>query len=502
MAATFSSPSLQKGQFHDSLFLKVSAGLVALGVFLAVRFLYRYRKALRQFPGPPVKSFWTGNLDQTMADDIHEKWRRWHIQYGSVFQTWNGPWDRTIYVGEPSLVSKIANQNWPKAPAQYEGFKPLSGSALFAQMDHTRWHRQRKALAPAFGPAVVNAQFPSLRKYLTQYVGFLDRSASSGQVVDFSLLNVLLTLDFVGEVAFGIDLHAIEQGEKCRVMQIFQTVLPELMKCGLFPLRAKIPVLKSTREMHAAIAELRSLANGAVQACRKNDTPDSKPAKRIFEILAKQRDGNGQYMFNMKELVDNYVTFLVAGGDPTAHTITFCIYEVLKNPEVLKKLRAELDNVIPADCITPSIEQVKLPYLNRVIKETLRMHGPGFGTFRYCTRDTEIDGVVLPANTTLALWNPQVHRDPNVWGSTANQFNPDRWGDDHAAPKPGSYFPFSYGPRNCLGQGLAMLQMSLALATLFRRYDLAFEPGFEMEFLPSFTLCAKNGLRICVSRRE
>lgn len=106
-------------------------------------------------------------------------------------------------------------------------------------------------------------------------------------MIDISVLNVLLTLDFVGEVAFGIDLHAMEQGEQCRVMQIFQTVLPELMKCGLFPLRAKIPVLKSTREMHAAIAELRAMAGQAVQKCRDNDTPESKPAKRIFEILAK-----------------------------------------------------------------------------------------------------------------------------------------------------------------------------------------------------------------------
>ncbi|KAL1639396.1 hypothetical protein SLS58_007977 [Diplodia intermedia] len=409
MAAKLSSSIFQEGPHHGPLLLKVTAALAVLGMFLAVRFLYRYRKALRQFPGPPVKSFWTGNLDQTMADDIHEKWRRWHIQHGSIFQTWNGPWDRTIYIGEPSLVSKIANQNWPKAPAQYEGFKPLSGNALFAQMDHTRWHRQRKALAPAFGPAVVNAQFPSLRKYLTQYVDHLDNAASRRQVVDISLLNVLLTLDFVGEVAFGIDLRAIEQGARCRVMQIFQTVLPELMKCGLFPLRAKIPVMKSTRAMHAAIAELRALAHGAVQACRRNDTADSaKPAKRIFEILAKQRDGNGQYMFTIPELVDNYVTFLVAGGDPTAHTITFAIYEVLNNRAVLEKLRAELDGAIGADCVTPSLAQVKLPYLNAVVKETLRMHGPGFGTFRHsCGRDTEVDGVVLPANTTLALWNPQ-----------------------------------------------------------------------------------------------
>ena len=170
-------------------------------------------------------------------------------------------------------------------------------------MDHSRWHKQRKALAPAFGPVVVNAQFPSLKRHLAvrrcaasllriyadrgqQYVGFLDKAASTSKVVDFSLLNVLLTLDFVGEVAFGVDLHAIEQGENCRVMQIFQTLLPELMKCGLFPLRAKIPILQSTRDMHAAIAELRSMANNAVQKCRQDDTPKGPSSKRIFEILA------------------------------------------------------------------------------------------------------------------------------------------------------------------------------------------------------------------------
>ncbi|KAI2488236.1 CypX Cytochrome P450 [Pyrenophora tritici-repentis] len=325
MAAKLSFPTVREGSHYDPLLFKAAAALVALGVFLIMRFIYWYLKASKQFLGPPVKSFLQGNLDQTMTDDIHEKWRAWHIQYGPIFQTWNGPWDRTIYVGKPSLISKIANQNWPKAPAQYEGFKPLSGSALFAQMDHTRWHSQRKALAPAFGPAVVNAQFSSLARYLTQFVEILDNAALNSRVLDISLLNVLLTLDFIGEVAFGIDLHAMEQGESCRVMQIFQTVLLELMKYGLFPLHAKIPVLKSTRDMHAAIAELRSMADHAVQKCRENNTPDSKPAKRIFEILAKQRDIEGQYLFNMKELVDNYVTFLVAGGDSTAHTINFCI---------------------------------------------------------------------------------------------------------------------------------------------------------------------------------
>ncbi|KAI1161516.1 cytochrome P450 46A1 [Nemania serpens] len=482
-----------------------SLALVALALY-TTKFIIWYRKARQQFPGPAVKSVWSGNLDEILKDDIHEKWRSWHNIHGPVFQTWNGPLSRTIYVGDPAMVAKIANCNWPKAPGQYEGFKPLSGSALFAQMDHQRWHVQRKALSPAFGPGVINGQVKSLNKYLKSYRDTLGRAAATGEVLDLSQLNVLLTLDFVGETAFGIDLNALEQGSSCRVLSLFEEILPELMKCGLFPLRAKVPLCASTRRMHAAIAELRGMARSAVSGVRARDgsslLPIEKPGKRIFEILAQQRDSHGAYTFSTTELVDNYVTFLVAGGDPTAHTITFAIYELIRNPEYLARLRQELDAYIPSDAELPSVEQIKLPYLNMVLKETLRLHGPGFGTFRYCEKDTEVEGVVLPAMTPLALWNPQVHRDPNVWGPDAHLFKPERWADGVGAPQPGSFFPFSYGPRNCLGQGLAMLEMSLTLATLFRWYDFAFDQGFEMEFLPSFTMCAKNGLMLRIKERD
>jgi hypothetical protein len=87
MAANAEVLSFRQGPHYVSL-LHVTATVVSMVVFfLTLRFFHRYRKALKQFPGPPVKSFWAGNLDQTMADDIHEKWRRWHVQYGSVFQT-------------------------------------------------------------------------------------------------------------------------------------------------------------------------------------------------------------------------------------------------------------------------------------------------------------------------------------------------------------------------------------------------------------------------------
>ena len=175
-------------------------------------------------------------------------------------------------------------------------------------MDQERWKQQRKALAPAFQPRVVHEQYPSLQKYLHVSSGFpdlqslslrgssvmqrmivaVDGVARRNSVIDLSSLHVLLTLDFVGEVAFGTEINAIRDGEDCRILRIFHDVLPELMKCGLFPLRAKIPIMESTRRMHRGIKQLRTMGLAAVQSARSCDekTHSQTGRKRIFEILA------------------------------------------------------------------------------------------------------------------------------------------------------------------------------------------------------------------------
>ncbi|KAL9126809.1 MAG: hypothetical protein Q9217_004204 [Psora testacea] len=258
---------------------------------MMVRFTCVYIRARHEFPGPPVKNFWTGNLDQTMADNVHEKWLQWNREYGHVFQTWNGPFSRVIYIGDPAMITTIANSNWPKSSAQYDGFRPLSGDALFVQTNHEKWHIQRKRLAPAFQPQIIDAQYAGFAKHLNHYVEYLDIAARDKTVVDFSSLHVLLSLDFIGDIAYGGDFHALAHGSDCRIMQLFDIVLPELMKCGLFPLRAKIPILKRTREMHRAIAELRLMAEKAVENVRHtNDASHekyNKSSNKIFEILAK-----------------------------------------------------------------------------------------------------------------------------------------------------------------------------------------------------------------------
>ncbi|KAI4281959.1 MAG: hypothetical protein L6R38_003302 [Xanthoria sp. 2 TBL-2021] len=189
------------------------------------------------------------------------------------------------------MITAITNSNWPKSSAQYEGFRPLSGDALFVQTNHEKWHMQRKRLAPAFQPQIIDAQYGCFAKHLTRCVEYLDIAARDKSVVDFASLHVLLTLDFIGDIAYGVDFRALTPGSVCRISQLFDIVLPELMKCGLFPLRARFPILQKTKEMHRAVAELRLMAEKAVENARHTaDVSYENPKKRsnkIFEILAK-----------------------------------------------------------------------------------------------------------------------------------------------------------------------------------------------------------------------
>lgn len=120
---------------------------------------------------------------------------------------------------------------------------------------------------------------------------YLDIAARDKTVVDFASLHVLLSLDFIGDIAYGVDFHALDHGSDCRIVQLLDVVLPELMKCGLFPLRAKFPIMKETREMHRAITELRLMAEKAVENARNTaDTSyenHKQTSNKIFEILAK-----------------------------------------------------------------------------------------------------------------------------------------------------------------------------------------------------------------------
>lgn len=190
---------------------------------------------------------------------------------------------------------------------------------------------------------------------------------------------------------------------------------------------------------------------------------------------------------------DQLSTFLFAGHDTTSTLMSWALYELSRTPHALSAVRAELDSLLgpntsPGSIISrlssPGGEDLlnKMPYISAVLKETLRLWPPG-GSSRMTRPGTNFT-ISTPGTGTLCLDGlllypimSIIHRDPAVFGETANQFVPERWlvdttaGSDATRIPLGAWRPFERGPRNCIGQELALIEVKALIAVAARHFD-------------------------------
>ncbi|KAJ0180020.1 hypothetical protein K1T71_004611 [Dendrolimus kikuchii] len=179
------------------------------------------------------------------------------------------------------------------------------------------------------------------------------------------------------------------------------------------------------------------------------------------------------------ELREELLTLIVAGTDTSASAIGFTLILLGKYPAVQEKVYQELVEVF-GDMERPLEKEdlLKLKYLERVVKESLRLFPPVPFIVRKVLEDIKLpSGRILPAGSgiVVSIWG--VHRDPKYWGSDAEHFDPDRFSPERFNLKyPFSYMPFSNGPRNCIGYQYALMSMKTALASILRRFKVVGEP--------------------------
>jgi cytochrome P450 len=138
----------------------------------------------------------------------------------------------------------------------------------------------------------------------------------------------------------------------------------------------------------------------------------------------------------------------------------------------------------------------RLPYLDAVIQEALRLRPPAWSINRVALEPFELDGYHVPVGASLIVSPWILHHEPDLWGD-AEAFRPERWLDGGTKNLPrGAYFPFGLGPRMCIGMPLAEMEMRLLLATILQRVTPVVVPGFRPIPRPRVTLRLANGLRV------
>ena len=395
--------------------------------------------------------------------------------------------DDVLVVSRPELVNDVLmthRDDFSKAYLTSIMHPLLAGSLLLVDSDS--WLHQRKLMLPGFHRERLDA-------YATVMVQEAERASATwtpGQHRDIHSDMMRMTLQIVTRTLFGIDFsNAVGVAER-----LVSTVMDEFNRRIASPVRLRFPVPSMrTLRLYRSMRELDVIAYQAIRERRAKPQPD------LLSMLVESRDQDGRPMSD-REVRDACLAVFFAGHETTACLLSWTWYVLARHEDVQSKILAELSRVGTDPGESPAVLVQRLPYTQAVLNEVLRLYPPAYAFGRRALRATTVGANPVPAGTTVLMSPWAMHRDPRFF-ENPDKFVPERWQDGLASRLPKfAYFPFSSGPRRCIGSSYAMMEATIAIATMLPRFKLL--SGVEVEAAPSITLRPAGGMPMTVAVRS
>uniref|UniRef100_A0A3P8R5N3 Cholesterol 24-hydroxylase n=1 Tax=Astatotilapia calliptera TaxID=8154 RepID=A0A3P8R5N3_ASTCA len=489
----------------SSLLLSLAARALTFLFFLLVIAFLGYCLYIKyihmkydHIPGPPRDSFFFGHsptMLKAMKNDgiIHDKFLEClllllllllcHTFVSFCF------WFQEILMSPKYLKEKFAYKRLFNLFGQR-----FFGNGLITARDHEQWYKQRRIMDPAFSSLYLRGLMGTFNETADKLMDKLAELADNKTEANMLHLLNCVTLDVISKVAFGVDLDLLKNSspfpkaiETCLkgmvtyVRDIFFEYNPKNR-------RYVNEVREACRLLRTTGAKWISERKAAMQ------NGDEVPKDILTQIIKTASQEDEEFM------LDNFVTFFIAGQETTANQLSFCVMELGRHPEILEKAKKEVDDVIGMKCDISYDDLGELVYLSQVLKETLRIYPTAVGTSRDVAEDMVIDGVHIPGGVGV-FFNSYVSGRLERFFKDPLRFDPDRFHPD--APKPYyCYYPFALGPRSCLGQNFAQMEAKVVMAKLLQRFDFTLVPGQTFDILDAGTLRPKSGVLCTLSHRD
>ncbi|UXY31412.1 cytochrome P450 [Streptomyces sp. HUAS TT20] len=378
--------------------------------------------------------------------------------------------------------------------------RPVAGDGLFTAYNHEpNWQLAHDVLAPAFSREAMEGYHSMMLAVAGRLTDHWDRELASGRAVDVPGDMTKLTLETIARTGFGHDFGSFERDRPHPFVTAMVGTLTYAQRLNTVPAPLVRSLLRRAGRRNAAdIAHLNRTVDDLVRERRRSGSGDGDLLDRMLDT-AHPETGERLSPENVRRQV---ITFLVAGHETTSGALSFALHYLSRHPDVAARARAEVDRVW-GDTPAPGYEQVaKLRYVRRVLDESLRLWPTAPAYAREARQDTVLAGEHPMRRGGWALvLTPMLHRDPEVWGADAEQFDPDRF-DAKAVRKraPHTFKPFGTGARACIGRQFALHEATLVLGLLLRRYDLVSDPDYRLRVTERLTLMPE-GLRLRLERR-
>ncbi|CDS08805.1 hypothetical protein LRAMOSA10166 [Lichtheimia ramosa] len=391
---------------------------------------------------------------------------------------------------------------FPKADISSERGETLLGKLALRRnilmLNGADWKAQRKVANPAFHRSMPTELFGRLcQKALKQMMAEMDQDGT----IDFHYMAERFTLDVIGLAGFGFDFHAVEDSNSewlIRYSRIaIETVNPWFSI--FYSLDQKYRFLFPSRvEIHHEMDIMRNMMDEIImnkrQALKNRDESQVAESERDLLTLMIEAENSGEGAMTNDELRNNLCLFFFAGHDTTANALSYIAYYLAVNPDIQRKAREEVLQVLgdAHQDVLPTLEQIrKVPYINMVIKETLRMSPPAASLVSRVTKeDTEIAGTFIPkgTRTTIDIYN--LHHNPTVW-KEPEIFRPERFApggeaEEHAGlgnvfsalaqfelknAFDGMQFSYHHTSSCHIGMNFSLAQQRVFLSMLLRKYE-------------------------------
>jgi cytochrome P450 len=396
---------------------------------------------------------------------------------------------RIYFLSHPDYIEEVlVNQ----AKKFYKGRilranRRLFGNGLLTS-EGDFWLRQRRLAQPAFHRARVASYAETMVRYTERHL----ESWRGGEERDAHKEMMRLTLQIVAKTLFDAEV-AKDAQEVGRALEVLMHLNSDFRSLVMIP--AWLPTPRNVRS-YFAVRRLDRIIYRIIEERRAS----GRDAGDLLSMLLHAQDEDGSRMTD-RQLRDEAITLFLAGHETTAITLSWTWWLLAQYPQVEAKLHAELDAQLAGRA--PAMEDLpRLPYLDRVLTESLRLYPPAWGMARMAVEDAEIGGYRIPKGAGISLAQWVVHRDPR-WFENPEEFRPERWENDFAKKIPRfAYFPFGGGPRQCIGNNFAQMEAALILATIAQRFRLRLVPGHAVVPMPTITLRPKHGIRVTLESRN
>ncbi len=414
--------------------------------------------------------------------------QKYSKSYGDIFFV-NTLKEEMVIINHPDYAKHIFqdnNKNYIKSFA-YQVLRLFLGNGLLTS-EGDFWLRQRRLAQPAFHRERLQKLTESMIESTDKFVDKMNENAKNG--AEFNMAHELngLTLDIVSKALFSSDIS--ESMEKVRTSMDIANDFAFKKIFEIVPKPMWVPTTLH-QEFKKANSNLEGIINKVVESRRKNPGQYHD----LLAMLMETKDEDTGETMNDRQLRDEAMTIFLAGHETTAVALSWFYYVMTTRRDIEEKIRKEVSEVC-GDSPVAVQHLPQLKYTRMVIDELLRLFPPAWIIGRKALTDDVIGGYRITKDSNVLVLPFQIHRLPEFW-ENPNEFIPERFTPEKVKEMHKfAYFPFGGGPRQCIGNNFALMEMQVIIASTLRNFSFERTTTEDPEMEQLVTLRMKNGIKM------